>query len=148
MILSAKSIRELKPVEPFIERTVINGMSAGISVAGYDVRIRESLFIPPDGFALASTIEQFKMPKNVLAMVADKSSWARRGLSLLNTIIDPGFFGFLTIELKNLNPEKALTISAGSPIAQIIFEWVDAETEGYNGKYNHQSSGPQKVRYE
>lgn len=147
MILSANTLRRLKPVEPFIERTVIAGMSAGLSVAGYDVRVREKVTLKPGDFSLASTIEKFDIPKNIMAWVKDKSSWARRGLSVLNTVIEPGWRGVLTLELKNLGQE-ILTIESGSPIAQVVFALIDEATEGYASKYQDQEAGPQKFRHE
>lgn len=80
MILPAQAIRKIKPITPFVERSVHNGMSYGLSSAGYDVRIAESFWLTPDKrFVLASTMEKFQMPTNIVAMVHDKSSWARRG---------------------------------------------------------------------
>jgi hypothetical protein len=96
MILSAQSIRKRRPVEPFHERTVSHGKTFGLSAAGYDVRIREAVILRPGDFALASTLERFTMPDDLLARVADKSSWARKGLTVQNTVIEPGWFGFLT----------------------------------------------------
>ena len=100
MILPAQEIRKFKPITPFVERSVHGGMSYGLSSAGYDVRIAETLkFSPQMRFHLASTIEKFEMPINVVGMVHDKSSWARRALSLFNTVIEPSWRGFLTLEL-------------------------------------------------
>lgn len=148
MILSAQSIRALRPVQPFEERGVVRGRSYGLSVAGYDIRIAESITLRPGQFALASSVERFTMPADVLALVKDKSSWARLGLSVFNTVIEPGWRGYLTLELKN-HGNEGLRILNGDPIAQILFERLDAPTETpYSGKYQDQESGPQVARLE
>ena len=77
MILSAQSIRRRAYsglICPFSERTVEGGMTYGLSPAGYDVRIAESLTIDPGSSTLASTIERFQMPLDLLGRVADKST--------------------------------------------------------------------------
>ena len=56
-ILSAQSIRDVRPIEPLLESFKVAGMTAGLSVAGYDVRIREAMTLERGGFALASTME-------------------------------------------------------------------------------------------
>ena len=148
MILSAQSIRTLHPIQPFVERCVIRGRSYGLSVAGYDIRVAESITLMPGQFALASSVERFTMPADVLALVKDKSSWARLGLSVFNTVIEPGWCGFLTLELKNQGNDT-LRIKSGDPIAQILFERLDAPTEKpYSGKYQNQEAGPQVARFE
>ena len=148
MILPAQTIRKLKPILPFHERTVHNGMSFGLSHAGYDVRIAETIMLWPGPSVLASTIEEFFMPDDLVAFVHDKSSWARKGLSLFNTVIEPGWQGFLTLELVN-HSSGALHIEAGSPIAQIVFMRLEQPTETpYTGKYQNQKRGPQEARDE
>jgi dCTP deaminase len=150
MILPAQEIRKLRGmVEPFCERTVQEGMSYGLSHAGYDVRIAESFWLHQDNrFMLASTIEKFEMPNDVVGMVHDKSSWARRGVSLFNTVIEPSWRGFLTLELA-YHGRPDLFIEAGSPIAQIVFMRLTEPTEQpYSGKYQNQESGPQSWRHE
>jgi dCTP deaminase len=148
MILSAQSIRSRKVIAPFHERTVHNGMSYGLSHAGYDVRIAETTDLQPGEFKLASTIETFAMPTDLIAMVHDKSTWARRGLSLFNTVIEPGWCGVLTLELVN-NGDEWLRVYAGDPIAQIVFMQLDQPTEKpYAGKYQNQEAGAQPARFE
>ena len=141
MILSAQTIRELQPVSPFIEATKIGGMSAGLSHCGYDVRIKTGAFLDAGEFAIASTIERFTMPLDVMAVVHDKSTLARRGLSVFNTVIEPGWEGWLTLELVN-NSARPIQIEAGTPIAQIIFQRLDRPVEGYAGKYQNQADMP------
>jgi dCTP deaminase len=148
MILPAQTIRKLKPILPFVERTVHNGMSFGLSHAGYDVRIAEEVWVMPGAFSLASTMEEFFMPKDLVAFVHDKSSWARLGLSLFNTVIEPGWCGYLTLELVN-HSDEPLVIRAGDPIAQIIFMRLEEPTEKpYTGKYQNQKRGPQVAKNE
>lgn len=148
MILPAQKIRRLKPVQPFYERTVVNGLSFGLSHAGYDVRIAETLSLAAGQFSLASTVEEFFMPTDIVAFVHDKSSWARRGLSLFNTVIEPGWIGFLTLELVN-HSNDTLFLFEGDPIAQIIFMRLEEPTEKpYSGKYQFQARGAQGARDE
>lgn len=143
MILSAQSIRHIKPVTPFHERAIAFGMSYGLSGAGYDVRIAQSVRLDPGEFMLASTVEAFHMPDDVMGQVGDKSTWARRGLAVQNTWIEPGWYGWLTLELTNHGPD-VLRIAEGCPIAQIIFMQLDQPTEQpYRGKYQSQPQGPQ-----
>jgi len=147
MIATAETLRRLQPVSPFSERGVFEGMSFGLSTAGYDVRVAEDLVLFPGAFALASTIEQFNMPNMLVGIVHDKSTWARRGMAVQNTVIEPGWKGYLTLELTNHSSEP-MFINAGSPIAQIIFHYTDIEAEPYSGKYQNQEAGPQQARFE
>jgi dCTP deaminase len=142
MILAAQVIRQLNIISPFHERTRHNGMTFGLGPAGYDVRIAEALVLR-DTFVLASTMEHFNMPNDVLAKVCDKSTWARRGLFVQNTIVEPGWRGYLTLELTN-HSNDPISISAGDPIAQIIFFRLEAATDQpYEGKYQDQARGVQ-----
>ncbi len=153
MILSAQTIRKLctngrAMVSPFTERNKQNGMSFGLSSAGYDVRIAETIWIMPKTFRLASTLEHFDIPPNVMYQVVDKSTWARRGLSAFNTVAEPGWRGHLTLELFNASwlPKR---IKAGTPIAQIVFQFLDqASAQPYAGKYQDQEAGAQGARFE
>lgn len=155
MILPAQTIRELclqsNPlVTPFSEQTAFEGMTFGLSPAGYDVRIDQDVTISPTSyrgsFCLASTIERFQMPNNLLGKVCDKSSWARRGLVVQNTVIEPGWYGFLTLELSNIGDE-VISITRGTPIAQVIFHELREPTEQpYSGRYQNQDPGPQQAR--
>lgn len=148
MILPAQAIRKACRwglVSPFHERTRIGTLTYGLGPAGYDVRIREELRLTQGAFKLASTIEHFKMPNDILGQVCDKSSLAREGVFVQNTIIEPGWRGYLTLEITYEGWE--LTISAGTPIAQIIFMRLEEPTEqGYEGKYQDQEAGPQEAR--
>lgn len=141
--MSAQHIRLRKGmVEPFCERTVLDGMSYGLSAAGYDVRVRERVALAPGGFMLASTLERFDIPPDILAKVSDKSSLARRGIAVQNTIIEPGWRGYLTLEITN-HGNKTVILAPGSPIAQIIFHMLSEPTESpYSGKYQDQPDRP------
>jgi dCTP deaminase len=154
MILSPQSIRArclgTPPlITPFFERSVsTGGRSFGLSSASYDVRIDQDVIIPPHGFVLASTIERFDIHNDLVGLVKDKSSWARGGLFVQNTLIDPGWCGFLTVELSS-NSDAEIRIARGEPIAQIAFAQLDELTElPYRGKYFDQERGPQPARYE
>jgi dCTP deaminase len=144
-VLSAQSIRRVKPIYPFFEKQIYDGCSFGLSSCGYDVRIDESLVLRPGDFALASTVEQFTMSNNIMARVADKSTWARRGICVQNTVIEPGWRGYLTLEITN-HSQNTIKINRGVGIAQIIFEWLDEPTDlPYSGKYQDQNAGPQQA---
>ena len=102
----------------------------------------------PRQSSLAHTLEDFHMPDNVVAYVVDKSSLARRFVSAMNTLIDSGFVGNLTLELVNLG-EEVVDMKAGDPICQIAFHWLDEPTERpYKGKYFGQTKAAHGVRYE
>jgi dCTP deaminase len=143
MIIPAQTLRQLKPVEPFVERTRHHGMTFGLSPAGYDIRIAQDVKLSRlRSFVLASSVERFVMPADLIAQVCDKSSWARRGVAVQNTIIEPGWRGYLTLELTYAR-WWPIRIKAGSPIAQIIFFRLEAPTEQpYAGKYQDQRAGP------
>ena len=142
--LSAQSIRKLcmnaQPmIKPFVgEKVVRNGKSYGLSAASYDIRIAHFLSLMPGETKLAHTVEDFDMPHNVVGYVVDKSTYARKFISAMNTLIDPGFRGNLTLEMANLSKEP-IYIEQGDPICQIAFHWLDEPTElPYAGKYQGQ----------
>lgn len=153
MIASAQTLRRYQPVTPFEERQKAFGMTFGLGPAGYDIRIAEDIRIEPGGFRLASSMEYFMMPNFLLGIVHDKSTWARLGLCVQNTVIEPGWKGHLTIELTNHRPKERelnmqmahpIELKRGMPIAQIIFHILDKPTDQpYNGKYQNQAEGPQ-----
>jgi dCTP deaminase len=89
-----------------------------------------------------------KLPDDLAGTVRDKSSWARVGLAVQNTFLDPGWSGYLTIELSN-HSDVEIRIERNEPIAQIVFELLDQPTElAYSGKYQNQERGPQPARRE
>ncbi len=145
-----------------------HGVSYGLTEAGYDIRIRQTVkFLrnsargnyvwvdSADGsfmeirkgrFALASSIEMFEMPDNLVGVVHDKSTWARRGLSVFNTVLEPGWCGGLTLELV-YHGEEELIIPAGAGIAQVLFSRISTPTN-YTGKYSNQSTDPVPAIFE
>lgn len=149
-ILSGKTLSEMpwRMVSPMQKKHVIHGLSGGLSTAGYDVHIAEEiLYMTPGLLYLASTVEQFDIPNDIVGKIWNKSTWARKGLLVWQTILEPGWRGFLTLEMVWLgSPGPASHIMAGSPIAQVTFEKTDRETEGYSGKYQDQEAGPQEAR--
>ena len=156
MILPAQEIRRrcaspAPMISPFVEQDFVRGMSYGLGPASYDVRIAESVTIHPGEFRLASTMERFCIPHDVLMVMHDKSTWARRGLSVFNTIFDPGWgepdrYAYATLELVN-HGRETLTISAGDPIAQVVCHLLtEATSQPYAGKYQNQEAGPQPAR--
>jgi len=152
MILSGQSIRKRGIFTPFNERTKHNGMSYGLSMAGYDVRVnlgdRYRVTLRPGEFMLAVTTEHFDMPNDVLGIVHDKSTWARQGIAVQNTVIEPGWKGYLTLEITNHGP-FTVEFETGDPIAQIVCHQLDEPAEQpYDGKYQNQESTPQKARFE
>ena len=145
-------------VQPYAPKTKIFGFTFGISESGYDIRIAQDLTLYPvtlknlllktfgiarPSFALASSIEKFRIPNDIMAFVLDKSTWARQGLALQNTCLEPCWSGFLTLELTN-HSDKIIKLKKGMPIAQVVFHYLYAPTEmPYVGKYQHQVDKPQ-----
>jgi len=160
-ILSAQTIRRLKLLDPMVERQQHpeSGCSFGLSACGYDLRLDQDIVIEPGGFTLASTMERFHMPTDVVGIIHDKSTWARRGIAVQNTVAEPGWSGFLTLEIScNIPVNRQMwekfwpgteytrtKLVAGTPIAQVIFHRLDEPTEqAYpdTGKYQNQERGP------
>ena len=82
------------------------------------------------------------MPPHLVGIVHDKSTWARHGLSVFNTVIEPGWKGFLTLELV-YHGNEVLHIPAGAGIAQVLFHQV-MNPALYTGKYQGQADQPIK----
>lgn len=157
MIFNAKALLAAAPlVNMLATKEREHGVSYGLGEAGYDIRIKQEIkfvmrhglwFVQSDlgkindgKFVIASAIEEFNMPANLVGVVHDKSTWARRGLSVFNTVIEPGWKGFLTLELVYHGNED-LIIPAGAGIAQVIFAEV-SEPARYEGKYQNQADRP------
>lgn len=102
--------------------------------------------LSPGAFVLAQALEYFKIPRDLVAIVSDKSTWARCGLAVQNTVVDPGFEGDLTLELSNHN-FRPIRLYPGVGIAQIHFHRVlgrvresyGDRNNGTGGKYQYQS---------
>lgn len=146
MILSYQTIKHecIKGMlHPWKERTVSHGMTYGLGPAGYDIRVAQEIILFPNDFTLASSMERFHMPDDVLAQVCDKSTLARMGLFVQNTIIEPGWEGFLTLEI-TYHGNVELIVEKEQPIAQIVFFRLDQPTQHpYDGKYQNQERGVQ-----
>jgi dCTP deaminase len=142
MIINGDSLLDAYPLQPMYDaKYKSHGVSYGLSEAGYDIRIKQDVTLHPfRRFFLASSLERFVMPDNLVAIVHDKSSWARRGLSVFNTVIEPGWEGWLTLELA-YHRWRPLKIPAGAGIAQVIFHSI-FETAAYTGKYQNQGDRP------
>lgn len=152
MILTAETIRtlvedNLLQIDPFRDaKTKSHGMSYGLSHAGYDIRIdikdnNGSLTLWPGDFALVTVKERIRLPTNIMMFVHDKSSWARRGLSAFNTVFEPGWSGYATLELINHSRTK-IVLDDGMPIVQCIFHQLDGHANAYAGKYQNQEQRP------
>jgi dCTP deaminase len=99
------------------------------------------LILPPLGFALAATVERFRMPPDVQGTCVGKSTYARCGLIVPMTPLEAGWEGVLTVEVFNSGP-LPLALYPGEGIFQVIFERLDSPPEqGYaqrGGRYQHQ----------
>lgn len=163
MIVNRQTLLDDAPIRNMLTcKATAHGVSYGLSEAGYDIRIKQSVMFEPvlmsshtfrartvDGdcitenqgrFIIASAIEEFQMPYSLVGIVHDKSTWARRGLSVFNTVIEPGWNGFLTLELV-YHGSKPLYIEAGSGIAQVVFHRT-TDNARYEGKYQNQEDKP------
>jgi dCTP deaminase len=166
MIVNGFSLLTAAPIHDMIPRKVSSPdfpTSYGLGEIGYDIRIKQDVHFYPASrtfpntvyvtdpttkksfskkgrFCLASSIEEFGMPDNLGAVGHDKSTYARMGVQVFNTVIEPGWNGFLTIELV-FNGEEAVFIPAGTGIMQIIFHQLTDPTS-YDGKYQGQADAP------
>ena len=149
-ILPDWQIKQLIKIEPFAEAAVRPGViSYGVSSYGYDVRVGrhfkiftnvygalidpknfspaafvdiegDHCIIPPNSFALAETVEHFEIPRDVLSICLGKSTYARCGIIVNITPLEPEWRGKITIEISNTTPLPA-KIYANEGIAQILF---------------------------
>ncbi len=146
MIINGNILLDSAPINGMVStKTKFRGTSFGLGEAGYDVRIKQNMWLAPDNrFELASAIEEFNMPFDLVGVVHDKSTWARRGLSVFNTVIEPGWKGFLTLELV-YHGSEGIHIYAGQGIAQVLFHET-IESAAYDGKYQNQEDKPVEAR--
>jgi len=86
----------------------------------------ESCIIPPNSFALARTVEYFRIPRNVLTICLGKSTYARCGIIVNVTPFEPEWEGFVTLEFSNTTPLPA-RIYANEGVAQVLFFEADAD---------------------
>jgi len=163
--------REHKMIDPFVDDQVRAGViSYGVSSYGYDVRVgnefkvftnvfntlvdpknfdsksfvdivADECVIPPNSFALASTIEYFRIPRDVLTVCLGKSTYARCGIIVNVTPFEPEWEGTVTLEISNTTPLPA-KIYANEGIAQVLFFQSDEPCEmsyaDKKGKYQAQ----------
>ena len=174
MVINGQPLLSHAPIKDMIcSKQKVHGTSYGLSEAGYDIRLKQDLRFFPKGkngftentivhkymvdglkngtfsegrFTLASAIEEFDMPTDLVGVVHDKSTWARQGVSVFNTVIEPGFEGGLTLEIV-FHGNEPIHIPAGAGIAQVLFHKVQEHAQ-YNGKYQNQSSDPVPAIFE
>lgn len=169
MIVNGLALLRAAPITDMLTEKVSGQLSShGLAEAGYDIRLKQTVNFTThfngharvpvikvgDGensvvthngrFVLASTIEHFQMPCHLVGVVHDKSTWARRGLSVFNTVIEPGWHGYLTLELVYHGADD-LIIPAGTGIAQVLFHDLQHGSQ-YNGKYQGQENKPVPAR--
>ena len=167
----ADMAREAQMIEPFVDSQVREGaISYGVSSYGYDIRVADEFMIftnvhsaivdpknfdtdsmvdfkgevcviPPNSFALARTVEYFRIPRSVLTICVGKSTYARCGIIVNVTPFEPEWEGYVTLEISNTTPLPA-KIYANEGIAQVLFFEADEECEvsyaDKKGKYQNQ----------
>jgi dCTP deaminase len=158
-------------IDPFVDDQVRRGViSYGVSSYGYDVRVGDEFkvftnvfntvvdpknfdprsfvdikadicIIPPNSFALASTVEYFRVPRDILTVCLGKSTYARCGIIVNVTPFEPEWEGHVTIEISNTTPLPA-KIYANEGIAQVVFfqgdEVCAVSYKDRKGKYQAQ----------
>jgi dCTP deaminase len=158
-------------IEPFEDRQVRQGViSYGLSSYGYDIRVADEFkvftninstvvdpknfdarsfvdvksdvcIIPPNSFALAKTVEYFRIPRDVLTVCVGKSTYARCGLIVNVTPFEPEWEGYVTLEISNTTPLPA-KVYANEGISQVLFFQSDEVCEvsyaDKKGKYQGQ----------
>ena len=166
-----KMALEHRMIEPFEDRQVRDGViSYGLSSYGYDIRVADEFkvftninstvvdpknfdarsfvdvhadicIIPPNSFALAKTVEYFRIPRDVLTVCVGKSTYARCGLIVNVTPFEPEWEGFVTLEISNTTPLPA-KVYANEGIAQVLFfqsdEMCEVSYADKKGKYQGQ----------
>jgi dCTP deaminase len=159
-------------INPFNDRQVRDGViSYGLSSYGYDLRVADefkiftnvnsaivdpknfdqrsfidvkgpSVLIPPNSFALARSVEYFKIPRDVLTICVGKSTYARCGIIVNVTPFEPEWEGFVTLEISNSTPLPA-KIYSNEGLCQILFfqgdEACEVSYKDKSGKYQRQS---------
>ena len=162
---------EYDMIRPFEAQQIKKGnISYGLSSYGYDIRIADEFkifkgqgtldpkkitpdlfedfkgntcIIPPNSFILARSLEYFKIPRNVLVLCTGKSTYARIGIVVNVTPLEPSWEGFITMSISNTSSCPA-TLYAKEGIAQIVFfESEDAPQISYadrKGRYQSQKT--------
>jgi len=149
---------EHRMIEPFADEQIRDGViSYGVSSYGYDMRVApefkiftnalsvivdpkafdpksfveftgSTCIVPPNSFALARSVEYFRIPRNVLTICVGKSTYARCGIITNVTPFEPEWEGFVTLEISNTTPLPA-RIYANEGIAQVLFFTADEGDE-------------------
>ena len=166
-----KMAKEHDMINPFSEKQVgKNVISYGVSSYGYDLRVADEFkiftnvnnalvdpkhfdeksfvtiqtdicIVPPNSFALARSVEYFKIPRSVLTICVGKSTYARCGIIVNVTPFEPEWEGFVTLEISNTTPLPA-RIYANEGLCQIIFfesdEVCETSYADRKGKYQAQ----------
>lgn len=101
--------------------------------------------IEPNRVYLGASREKFKMPSDVMGICFSKSSLARVGLVTLCTPLEPGWDGYLTVELINHGP-STIILPKNSGVLQVVFHQVLGASQ-YDGKYQNQKDNPQVTLY-
>lgn len=166
--------RERGMIEPFVDGQVREGsISYGVSSYGYDMRVApefriftnvlsvivdpkhfdarsfvefdgEVCIVPPNSFALARSVEYFRIPRNVLTICLGKSTYARCGIITNVTPFEPEWEGYVTLEISNTTPLPA-KIYANEGICQVLFFEADDDDicqtsyADKKGKYQRQT---------
>lgn len=104
--------------------------------------VADLCIIPPNSFALARTVEYFRIPREVLGIISGKSTYARMGIVVSNTVIEPEWEGHITLEFSNTTPLPA-KIYANEGVAQLLFlgadELCETSYQDRQGKYQGQT---------
>ncbi len=128
-----------------VNQTIIDPKNFSKSLmTEYVVDGRGYFEIPPQGYVLGVSVERFEMPQDVAAICLTKSTYARCGLLCNTTPIEPGWTGFLTLELANLT-QMPIRVYTGEGIAQVLFFKHDRPNVSYSdrkGKYMDQKAVP------
>lgn len=166
-----RMVREYKMIEPFAENQKRDGViSYGLSSYGYDLRVADEYkiftnvnnsivdpksfdersfvefkgpvcIVPPNSFALARSVEYFRIPRNVLTICVGKSTYARCGIIVNVTPLEPEWEGFVTLEISNTTPLPARVYS-NEGLCQIVFfesdEICETSYKDKKGKYQSQ----------
>ena len=166
-----KMVKERQMIDPFIDKLEKKGvLSYGLSSYGYDARVSKNFkiftkvisatvdpknfsetsfvdregdqcVIPPNSFALARTVEYFKIPKETLVICVGKSTYARCGIIVNVTPLEPEWEGHVTLEFSNTTPLPA-KIYANEGAAQFLFfkgdDICDLSYADRKGKYMFQ----------
>ncbi len=100
-------------------------------------QLSKGFILEPGEFCLGATVETFQLPFDIVGLVRDKSTLARLGLALQNTVLEPGWRGQVTLEISNHGSNR-IQLSEGMPIAQIQFLMDQSPQRIYEGRYQDQ----------